>query len=194
MDDDTPVWYVSYGSNLSSARFDCYIRGGVPEGGQRDYEGCRDRTPPRARRATHVDGALYFAGHSLTWDGGMAFLDPDRPGTVPAAGYLIGAGQFADVCAQEMRRPVGSVDVPLATVVADGEWVRGDGHYDRLIHLGRYAGTPQVTFTAPHRLRPETTPSPPYLAMIANGIHETHGWPLPEARAYLESAITKDEA
>ena len=40
------VWYVSYGSNMSAARFACYVEGGRPPGGTRTNPGCRDRTPP----------------------------------------------------------------------------------------------------------------------------------------------------
>ena len=40
------VWYVAYGSNLSRERFCRYIRGGRPEGSERDLPGCRDTSDP----------------------------------------------------------------------------------------------------------------------------------------------------
>ena len=36
------IWYVAYGSNLSRERFCHYLRGGRPDGVERDYPGCRD--------------------------------------------------------------------------------------------------------------------------------------------------------
>ena len=36
------IWYVAYGSNLSRERFCTYLRGGRPDGSERDYPGCRD--------------------------------------------------------------------------------------------------------------------------------------------------------
>lgn len=40
------VWYASYGSNLSSRRFSCYLCGGRPPGAIRTYPGAHDRTAP----------------------------------------------------------------------------------------------------------------------------------------------------
>ena len=193
MNANTPVWYVGYGSNLSAARFDCYLRGGVPLGGRRDYRGCRDRTPPRIDVPLWIDGSIYFAGRSVTWGGGMAFLDPDACGRVPARGYLITAGQLSDVCAQEMRRPVGSIDLPVDTIVAHGRQVCGDGHYDLLLHLGDRptdgpVDAPMLTFTSPRRL-PSTPPSQSYLDMIAAGLVETHGWSFERATAHLAAVV-----
>ena len=33
------IWYVAYGSNLSRERFCYYLRGGRPDGVERDYQG-----------------------------------------------------------------------------------------------------------------------------------------------------------
>lgn len=187
--DATPVWYVGYGSNLSSARFDCYLRGGTPTGGVRDYPGCRDATPPARTAPLFVDGAVYFARHSYTWSGGMAFLDPDATGTAPARGYLITAGQLADVCAQEMRAEPGSLALPIDLITSSGRHSIGGGHYETLQCLGVRDGVPMITFTAPRRLSPQTTPSRAYLDMIASGLVETHGWTHAAAHAHLTSLI-----
>ena len=47
------VWYVAYGSNLGRARFQCSLSGGPPDGGRREYAGCRDPSDPE--RTTGVD-------------------------------------------------------------------------------------------------------------------------------------------
>lgn len=102
------VWHVTYGSNLSEARFRCYLGGGRPVGGTRLYTGCRDPRSPRRRVALELPGGLYFAGESSVWSGGRAYFDPRYAGQVAARAYLVTAGQFSDVVAQETRRPVGT--------------------------------------------------------------------------------------
>ncbi len=101
------VLYVSYGSNMASRRFACYIAGGQPPGGIRVNPGARDRTLPERDIAVDLPGTVYFAGKSPQWGGGVAFYDPVVPGTTAARGYLVTAGQLVDVLAQEMyREPV----------------------------------------------------------------------------------------
>lgn len=78
------MWYVAYGSNLSSERFACYVVGGRPAGARRTYEGCRDPSPPRRTSAIWLPGRLVFGGTSRAWGGGMAFYDPDGDGRVAA--------------------------------------------------------------------------------------------------------------
>ena len=98
------VWYVSYGSNMSAARLAAYLEGGRPPGGSRAHPGARDRTPPARSIPVDLPGSLYFAGESPQWGGGVAFYDHDTPGFTAARGYLVTAGQFADIAAQEMHR------------------------------------------------------------------------------------------
>lgn len=97
------VWYLAYGSNLSRERFACYLLGGTPSGARRTYAGCRDRSPPQDTVALRIRGRLGFAGESLVWGGGVAFLDPDGHGEVVGRGYLITAEQLDDVVEQERR-------------------------------------------------------------------------------------------
>ena len=184
----THVWYVSYGSNMSADRFARYLYGGTPVGGARCYPGCRDRTPPGGDRAVFIDGAIYFAERSLTWGGGIAFLDPHANGRVPGRAWLITVEQFADVCAQEMRFAPGAVTVPVDRVVDAGTHALGPGYYETLIHVGALEGHPMVTFTAPRPLTPRTVPSEAYVDTIVAGLVETHGWSRGEARRYLWAA------
>ncbi|GAA4915974.1 hypothetical protein LX16_4108 [Stackebrandtia albiflava] len=185
------VWYVSYGSNLNATRFACYLRGGTPDGGTRRYPGCRDTTLPAESRPLWLDGGVYFAGHSPTWSGGMAFYDPDTPGPSPARGHLITVEQFADVCAQEMRRDPGTTDIDLAVLCRNGRLALGPGRYETLLHLGSLDGTPMVTFTAPAPVRPLNRPSPAYLATIAAGLRETFGWTATQAAAHLAGLVER---
>lgn len=171
------VWYVSYGSNMRAARFACYLAGGTPAGAARAYPGCRDTSPPSATRALELPGGIYFATGSPVWRGGRAFYDPGLPGITAARAYLVTAGQFADVAAQEMYREPGA-DLDLTAVPAHGSHALGPGRYETLLHLGEHDGHPALTFTAPWRAADveHTAPSAAYLATLATGIAETHGW------------------
>ena len=179
---DGDVWYVSYGSNMSEARLSAYLEGGVPPGGNRANPGARDGSPPRRSVPVDLPGALYFAGHSPQWHGGVAFYDHDAEGGPTAArAFLITAHQFADIAAQEMYRVPQEGD-PLVEVVVDGidggRHHVGPGHYETLVEVGRLEGSPMLLFTAPHGIDhvEHTQPSPAYLAMLADGLHESRQW------------------
>ncbi|WP_344314074.1 histone deacetylase [Fodinicola feengrottensis] len=171
------LWYVSYGSNLSAARFGCYLYGGRPTGARRTYPGCRDRSAPRRTEPAWLPGGVYFATESPTWTGGVAFLDATIADAVAARRYLVTPGQFADVVAQEMRRPP-QADLDLTELLDTGRQRLGGGRYETLVRVGEHAGFPMVTFTAPWSLSDVDTraPSAAYLRMIGLGLMETHGW------------------
>jgi hypothetical protein len=184
------LWYIAYGSNLAAARFHCYLSGGCPEGGSRNYSGCRDSTPARASLPMLLPGGVYFALTSLTWGGGMAFYDPLLPARAAARGYLLSPGQFADVVHQEMRRDVGT-DLDLSEAIATGRQRLGPGRYETVLKVGVKEGVPMLTFTAPHgaaraEQRAELNPpSAPYAAMLGRGLQEAHGWSARRAVRYL---------
>lgn len=153
------VWYVSYGSNMSAARLGCYLEGGCPPGGTRHNPGARDRTPPRRSVPVDLPGTTYFAGESPQWGGGVAFYDHETPGYTAARGYLLTAGQLADVAAQEMYRvpapgdPVEQIALAQVGSGADLRHELGPGRYETLVEVGRYDGLPLLTFTARRRAR-----------------------------------------
>lgn len=180
------VWYVSYGSNMNASRFGCYLAGGTPEGGSRAYPGCRDPRVAAATRGHSLPGGIYFATESQVWGGGRAFYDPALPGTAPARAYLITSGQFADIVAQEMYREPGD-DLDLAVVLATGRTRLGPGRYETLLHTGDLDGYPVLTFTAPWTAADVAplAPSTAYLAMLASGLCDAHGWTLARAADYL---------
>lgn len=186
----THVWYVSYGSNMSSARFACYIGGGRPPGGSRANPGARDRTPPRRSVPVDLPGTVYFAGESPQWGGGVAFYDHARPGATAARGYLLTRGQFADVAAQEMYREPREDD-PLEALLGEplpqGRHELGPGRYETLLEVGRLDGLPLLTFTSPHGIEgvEHTRPSAAYLEVVAAGLRESRGWDDERVTAYL---------
>lgn len=189
------VWYVSYGSNLSQARLTVYLEGGVPPGGSRCNPGARDSAPPRRSSPVDLPGALYFAGHSLQWRGGVAFYDhlarSRHCAFTAARAYLITAQQFADVAAQEMSRVPQEGD-PIEEVVLGGidggQHTAGPGRYETLVEVGRLEGAPMLLFTAPHGIDSveHTAPSQAYVSMLAQGLKESRGWGEGEFSAYLE--------
>ena len=186
------VWYVSYGSNMCRQRLDCYLQGGRPEGATRTYPGARDRTPPQADAAVELPGRVYFAGHSPTWGGGIAFYDHAEAGPTLARAYLITVGQFADVAAQEMRRdprPNSVVEQVLMSGLPAGRYEVGPGRYETLLDLGQREGAPMYTFTAPDSLgdAAHADPTTPYLAMLCQGLQESRRWPVARARAHFTS-------
>jgi hypothetical protein len=183
----THVWYAAYGSNMHAARLRYYLAGGTPPGAARTYPGCRDPRPPARTLPLWLPGGVYFALESPAWTGGMAFYDPALPGRAAARGYLLTAGQFADLAAQEMHRAPGGADPDLARAVADGTLTLGPGRYETLISAGAVDGHPVLTFTAPWHAADVawTPPAPRYLGMLASGLHEAHGWGPDQITAYL---------
>jgi hypothetical protein len=194
------VWYVSYGSNMSTERLRTYLHGGRPAGGTRTYPGCRDPRMPRRSVAVELPGTVYFATTSPVWGGGRAFYDPDAPGVALARAHLLTAEQFCDIAAQEMyRAPVSGASpgfggrtasaADLAAAVAAGRVRLGPGRYETLVRAGERDGLPLLTFTAPWALDdvPWTRPSAPYLAYLLAGLLEAGRWSPTVAAGYLAS-------
>jgi hypothetical protein len=181
------IWYVAYGSNLSRERFCHYLRGGRPDGVARDYPGCRDNSDELDSFGLLISGGLYFAGRSSGWRAGMAFYDPEAPGEVAARAYLITAEQFVDILAQETRRSPG-MTLDLEPVFRGERYGIGVGGYSVLVRVGECDGLPLVTFTRERRTAPPfMAPSESYLAAMAIGLREAHGWSDVQIDRYLSA-------
>lgn len=178
------VWYAAFGSNLSPARLACYLAGGRPPGAERDYEGCRDPSPPTRSRVIDLPGHVQFGGASRVWGGGMAFYVPGDAGRVHARAYLMRLEQFGDLVAQETRQSVGR-----ELVLAEAGHTRHglSAVYDVVLDLGRLDGERVVTLTSSRDQVPNP-PSAAYLRTMMDGL--AHGFGLDEeARiAYLAAA------
>ncbi|MDQ3096336.1 MAG: histone deacetylase [Actinomycetota bacterium] len=169
------IWYASYGSNMSARRFHHYLQGGRPEGASRDYPGARNTSLPSAVAPVTLSGSVFFAWESPTWGGGIAFYDAAGRGTSYGRAYLLTAGQFADVAAQEMHR-VPDTDLDLTALWADGHVLLGPGRYERLLVVGEIEHAPVVTFTASWT-QDDAERNPPvaaYLRTMAVGLREGH--------------------
>jgi hypothetical protein len=186
------IWYVAYGSNLATARFRCYLSGGRPVGGSRRYAGCRDPSAPARIEAVEIPGALVFAGVSRVWHGGMAFYDDAATGRVAGCAYLVTTEQFADVAAQEMRRPSGGEfahDLTRLLPDVDAMVATQRGLYEKVVRVGDLDGIPMVTITH-HDVGSLTLAAPTevYLRWIMLGLRESHGYDDPHIAGYLARA------
>jgi hypothetical protein len=186
------IWYLTYGSNLASERFRCYLSGGRPAGARRDYPGCRDPSAPTRAVGIEVTGGLRFAAESGVWGGGMAFFDRTGAGVVAGRAYLVTADQFGDIAAQERRRPPGGEFArDLAGLLPDVETVvaTGPGHYETVVRIGERDGAPVFTITH-HDVPglPPTAPSSAYLRWIVVGLREAHGYDDQRIARYLVAA------
>jgi len=181
------IWYVAYGSNLSRDRFSYYLRGGRPDGSERDFPGCRDSSDPSDSFGLLISGGVYFAGRSSGWRAGMAFYDPCAQGQAAARAYLITTEQFVDVLAQETRRSPG-MSLDLAPSFRGDRYSRGVGGYSILVRVGERRGVPLVTFTHDRDTAPTlAAPSAAYLAAMATGLREAHGWSEVQINRYLSA-------
>jgi hypothetical protein len=190
MDNELMVWYAAYASNLLERRFRLYTEGGMLAETGRVHAGARDPRPPARTAPLDLPGTVYFATESSTWPGtGRALYDPGSalPGGSAGRGYLITAGQFADVVAQEMRRDPGAFgDAPIPSQPGE-QVVLGPGHYETLSCEGLLGGWPVVTMAAPWGLGdvPLLPLAGPYRDVIAEGLTETCGWDTGQVEAYL---------
>ena len=181
------LWYVAYGTNLSWRRFRHYLVGGRPEGSTREYPGCRDHADPTGDAAVALPGGVYFTGHSSVWGGGMAVYDAGAAGNVAGRAYLLTEEQFADVVAQETRRPA-EARPDFAALHSTGRHSLGPARYQTIIQVGRRGGVPMVTFTAAdHRPRSLSAPTERYLRVMATGLRESRNWSVRRIGSYLAS-------
>ena len=176
--DNRLVWYAVYGSNLLRSRFDCYIQGGKPKGATKESVGCRDKTPPRDARRFILAHGLYFAEHSESWGGAIAFIRRTASGAhTYGRMYLITYGQFNDVVRQENGRPIPDrVVVPSFDSLPDADhWeIEGYERYGGIIKIGARHGHPILSLTAAHENHIVGTPSEAYVKTIVSGLEETY--------------------
>lgn len=122
----------------------------------------------------------------------MAFYDPVASGRAACRAYLVTADQFADVIAQEMRRPAGDDFARTLAEALPGvktAQVMGPGCYETVIRLGEQDQAPLLTVTVDASERPPlAAPSLSYVRWVAAGLREAHGWSPAQVAAYLTSA------
>ena len=180
MNEERYVWYASYGSNLSIARFLYRLEGGRPPGSANEEKGCRDETPPKDNKPICIHFPLYFAKYSQKWCGGVAFigLDKDAENTTYGRRYLITQEQFTDVFKQENRRSniPNDFEIDFEEVKKRVSRAFCKSWYGNVVYLNESQGLPIFTFTAYWNIRatPFTAPSEKYLKHLISGLKETY--------------------
>lgn len=173
----THIWYASYGSNLLEERFLCYIRGGRPEGSQKNYDGCTDKTLPLENQQRYISHEMYFARSSGSWSGGgVGFIKTNFDPLQRTLGrmYLITRDQFIEVIKQE----IGTTDnltLDYNAAMQNGSFIaRNRSWYGNVLYLGAHNSIPIFTITYQDNSQPYTKPSEAYVRIIARGIAETY--------------------
>ena len=183
------VWYASYGSNMDTERFTCYIRGGTPSGASRNYAGCDDKSMPIAETSIELPYSLYFAGESSVWTGGAALINNTvSKHRTKSKAYLITKAQFEQVVAQESRRNH-VVPMDIVQLRRHGRLINGDGNgqYDQILYCGEYKRYPVVTCTSSWLKLPYTRPSHAYLKTIISGLQSGHNLSKDDILQYLRN-------
>lgn len=185
------VWYASFGSNLSRARFLHYLKGGRLEGQDIGHAGARDPSDPLDDRMGTIAHQLRFGGESRRWGGGVAFVDP-APGTGTAIVRMwkVTVEQFCDIAAQENGLAPGELELDVAAAESRGWLDVTDRWYGRIVSGGRHDGVPVFTFTSP-QIRPAVRPSAAYAGTILAGLAEM-GLSVDDAVTYLAGAPGAD--
>ena len=147
------VWYASYGSNLLSERFACYIQGGICRYNGVEYPPCKDKTLPLKALPIEIPYDMYCGNVSESWHGsGVSFLDISKPGRAYGRMYLITREQFEHVHTKESK---------------SNNW------YDRVVPLGRKDGILILTITN-HERKPREPISNQYYSCLLEGLCETY--------------------
>lgn len=172
------VWYASYGSNINTDRFICYIKGGQPEGSSQVETGCSDSSLPIDESTYAIDHPLYFAKEAAKWESqGVAFIGLNQNTDSPTYSkkYLITDGQFLDVVKQENNGI--NVELDLHEVQRQGSKIfNHQSWYGNILFLGEEKGYPIFTFTAPWDINDVEwkKPSHAYLGTIIKGLKKDY--------------------
>lgn len=184
------VWYLAYGSNLLPEKLARYLGGAVSRAA-------------RPQRTLTIPRRLYFAGMSMRWTGGVAFIDRyDDPAQVThVRAYRVTGAEFAALFAGENVsgatlpddlaalgiEPGGHAVIPMPGDEIDGEYASVSGKYSVVARLADLDGLPCYTITTARNLA-RRAPDPAYVRVILAGLDGIiDGEP---ARAYLDRAIT----
>jgi len=189
--DNEYIWYASYGSNISKDRFLCYIKGGKPNGSQKEYKGCTNKSLPIENEEIYIKSELYFAKKSGTWNGGgVGFIKVNFDENSETLGrmYLITKEQFVEVVKQETNFN-GELNIDFEKAIQNGNLIfRENSWYGNLVYLGNQNDKPIFTFTNAKNLNNEINPPDKnYLKTIANGLKETYKIDENEIEDYLKS-------
>ncbi len=172
---DELVWYVAYGSNLSTERFQRYL------------DRCPDPTPAGRSSAQVLPHRLFFAHASSIWEGGgTAFVDPTvSDAETRCVARLVTLEQFLHVLAAENGSDVSAL--AGLRLPSSGTTVRAlPGRYGLVVGVESPDSHRAFTFTTGAAPLPAPTrPSLRYARTIADGLREFHGLGEADSQRYL---------
>lgn len=174
-DGSDTLWYVAFGSNLSSARLQRYLDRVGP------------RRAPLERRRTVLPHRLFFAHESTHWTGGTAFVDPtpSAGAETHATAWLLGIDQFLGILDGENGIALG-IDPDHLDPTPGAATVVSDRRYGLVLGCSSPDHRPAFTCTTPERPLPSpTVPAGDYVATIMTGLAEGHGLVEGAAHHYL---------
>ncbi|XP_051136605.1 histone deacetylase 5 isoform X2 [Andrographis paniculata] len=205
------IWYAAFGSNMSMARFLCYIEGGQTEGMKRPCVGSMDRSKPVEIMWKTYPHRLFFGrDYTSTWGpGGVAFLHPESNSNEKAylCLYKITLEQFNDVLLQENGSSHHSSHPTFDMTALDR--IKSEtsisvetpkrGWYHNVVYLGLEKDIPVLTMTCSlsdiESFKSGTLPIKPpckeYGNTLIKGLAEGKHLSEEEASAYIEEAYTK---
>jgi len=190
MPKDKLVWYVAYGSNLLEDRFSSYIIGGQPEGAQKIYDGCRDKTLPSRSKPKKINYEIYFAKNSSVWEnGGVCFLNTNNNKSKIAYTkmYLVTRQQIEDIAKQETNS-TNFINIDFEESIKKGYSIfKRPSWYGKLLFLGYNCFVPMFTLTNENNDLSFSKPSISYLLTIIEGIKQTFGIKKSEIVNYLSN-------
>ncbi len=104
---------------------------------------------------------------------------------------MIAWGQFEDVVAQENgRRATLPIDPAVCDLAVGASQRIGPGRYENVLCLGHLDDVPVLTFTSPWPMAEAEVgpPAPAYLALLIDGLRESHHLRDEDLVAYLGAA------
>ncbi|KAJ8752722.1 hypothetical protein K2173_007032 [Erythroxylum novogranatense] len=205
------IWYATFGSNMWTPRFLCYIKGGQVDGMRKPCAGSRDKNSPREIIWKAFPHRLFFGRDSTkTWGaGGVAFLHPESgvDDITYMCLYRITLEQFNDVLLQEnilsneMKTP--AFDLAALDTIENERTISLDllkrGWYHNVVYLGKEKDFPILTMTCSlsdiekfkYGKVPLRPPSREYANTLIKGLVEGRQLSKQEAAAYIEKASSK---
>jgi hypothetical protein len=141
-------------------------------------DGCDDKTLPVKSKLALIRHSLYFSRESLTWGGGVAFLDPkptqDENQFTIGRMYLVTEDQFHGIVAQENGLFNKTALFEIEDIKKSIKKKVSQGWYDTVMYLGEDEGYPILTFTNEKEFERVkiNAPKESYLKVIITGLKQ----------------------
>lgn len=182
------VWYVGYGSGLSTEIFACQIQGGEPAIIPHTYRGCSNKTLPERSDFIALPHRLYFAGTCTMCGGGHATITPTpaKEARTIARAHLIAVEQFSQLAAEQTKQD-SIATLPFRSAMEQGYATipSASGYYDTLVFCGLKDDIPMFAITAGRPQQQHLPPSPGFVRILCDGLSENTQLSVAQATQYV---------